>query len=263
LNNLNDITLDAPYAAICGYTDEDIDSVFAPALPGLDREEIRLWYNGYRWGGQAVDSVYNPFDVLLLLQEREFGPYWFESATPGFLVELLTERGVFTPQLGQWETEYELLSQFDVDAISPDALLFQSGYLTLKQVEEPMVGYRQYTLGLPNREVEASLNQALLPSLGLQGAPQKRRTLFTALRQHDLAGLEAHLKALYAGLPYDWYRNNPIAQYEGHYASLFYSHFAALGVGVTVEDASNKGKVDMSVDFGGHHYLFEFKLNSY
>jgi len=80
------------------------------------------------------------------------------------------------------------------------------------------------------------------------------------LQRHDLKALEEHLKALFAGLPHDWYRNNPIAQYEGHYASVFYSHFAALGVHVTVEDASNYGKVDMAVQFAGHVYLFEFKV---
>ncbi|MGO1871904.1 MAG: PD-(D/E)XK nuclease domain-containing protein, partial [Halomonas sp.] len=87
-----------------------------------------------------------------------------------------------------------------------------------------------------------------------------RLTLFRLLQAHDLTSLETHLKALYTGLPHDWYRNNPIAQYEGHYASVFYSHFAALGVDVTVEDASHHGKVDMSVDFNGHIYLFEFKV---
>ncbi|XGA81161.1 AAA family ATPase [Halomonas sp. CH40] len=97
LNNLRDITLSPDYAAICGYTDEDIDNVFTPELPGLDREEIRRWYNGYRWGNKEIDAVYNPFDVLLLMEECEFGPYWFESATPTFLVNLLKERGVFTP----------------------------------------------------------------------------------------------------------------------------------------------------------------------
>jgi len=79
LNNLNDITVDAEYATICGYTDEDIDTVFAPELPGLDREQIRQWYNGYNWLGE---SVYNPFDVLLLFAKREFRPYWFETGTP-------------------------------------------------------------------------------------------------------------------------------------------------------------------------------------
>ncbi|GEN29135.1 ATPase AAA [Halovibrio variabilis] len=260
LNNLNDITLDAPFSTICGYTDEDIDTVFAPELSGLDRQEIKHWYNGYRWGGRETTSVYNPFDVLLLFQKREFAPYWFESATPTFLVDILKQRGVFTPSLDHWETEYELLSQFDVDQISTEGLLFQTGYLTIQQVEEPLRGYRQYTLGFPNREVETSLNHALLPSLGVENAPRERRTLFRHLSQHDLAGLEVHLKALYAGLPHDWYRNNPIARYEGHYASVFYSHFAALGLDVTVEDASHHGKVDMSVDFGGQLYLFEFKV---
>ncbi|AHK78603.1 hypothetical protein M911_04720, partial [Ectothiorhodospira haloalkaliphila] len=260
LNNLRDITLLPDYTTLCGYTDEDLDTVFAPELPGLDRDAIRQWYNGYRWGGQEVTSVYNPFDVLLLLQNRQFGPYWFESATPTFLVDMLRQRGIYTPSLDHWETEYELLSQFDVDNISTDALLFQAGYLTIKTLEEPMLGYRQYTLGFPNQEVETSLNLALLPSLGLENAPRERRTLFTHLRNHDLAGLESHLKALYAGLPHDWYRNNPIAQYEGHYASVFYSHFAALGGQITVEDSSHHGKVDMAVDFAGHIYLFEFKV---
>ncbi|CAM3952478.1 ATP-binding protein [Vreelandella rituensis] len=260
LNNLNDITLDAPFAAICGYTDHDIDTVFAPELPGLDREDIRRWYNGYRWGGQDVEAVYNPFDVLLLLQKRKFSPYWFESATPTFLVDLLKQRGVFTPALSQLQTEAELLGRFDVDHIATEALLFQTGYLTVHAVEEPMTGYWLYTLGYPNHEVETSLNQALLPALGVHEPPKERLTLFRTLQRHDLGALETHLKALYAGLPHDWYRNNPIARYEGHYASVFYSHFAALGVNVTVEDASHHGKVDMSVDFGGHIYLFEFKV---
>ncbi|HAA45281.1 MAG TPA: hypothetical protein DCE28_07305 [Halomonas sp.] len=262
LNNLNDITLDAPYAAICGYTDYDIDTVFAPELPGLDREEIRRWYNGYRWGGQEVPSVYNPFDVLLLLQKRVFNPYWFESATPTFLVDLLKKRGVFTPQLDTLQAKAQLLGRFDVDDIATEALLFQTGYITIKDVQEPMTGYRLYSLGFPNREVESSLNEFLLPVLGIRGSEAQtyQLALFNVLLEHDIAGLETHLKALYASLPHDWYRNNPIAQYEGHYASVFYSHFAALGVNVTVEDASHHGKVDMSVDFGGHVYLFEFKV---
>jgi hypothetical protein len=260
LNNLNDITLDSQHTTICGYTDEDLDQVFAAELAGLDRQAVKAWYNGYRWGDHTLTSVYNPFDVLLLLQKREFRPYWFESATPTFLVDVLKQRGVFTPNLEHWETEYELLSQFDVDQISTEALMFQSGYLTIHQVEEPIPGYRQYTLGFPNREVETSLNYALLPSLGVEDGPRQRRTLFSCLNTHDLTALEAHLKALYAGLPHDWYRNNPIAQYEGHYASVFYSHFAALGLDVTVEDAGHHGKVDMTVKFGGHIYLFEFKV---
>lgn len=257
LNNLNDITLDAEYAAICGYTERDVDEVFAPELAGLDRAQIRHWYNGYNWGGAAV---YNPFDLLLLFQKREFRPYWFESATPSFLVKLLAERGLSTPRLADLQTEADLLGRFDVEDITTEALLFQTGYLTIKRIEQPITGYWVYTLGYPNHEVEAGLNQALLTAFGLHDATRHRLTLLRALQTNDFAALEAHFKALYAGLPHDWYRNNPIARYEGHYASIFYSHLAALGLEITVEDASNAGKVDMTVLFNGHIYLFEFKV---
>ncbi|EWH02963.1 ATP-binding protein [Halomonas sp. BC04] len=262
LNNLQDITLTPRHATICGYTDEDIDTVFAPELPGLDRNDIRQWYNGYRWGGEEVPSVYNPFDVLLLLQDREFRPYWFETATPTFLIEVLKERGVFTPRLDRVQAKAQLLGRFDVDDMTTEGLLFQTGYLTIKKWEEPILGYHLYTLGFPNQEVETSLNELLLPALGIPDSAlqEVQLGLLDVLKAHDLGRLETHLKALYAGLPHDWYRNNPIAQYEGHYASVFYSHFAALGVDVTVEDASNNGKVDMTVDFDGHLYLFEFKV---
>ncbi|MEY2874891.1 MAG: hypothetical protein RLZZ373_2262, partial [Pseudomonadota bacterium] len=128
LNQLVDITLDPRWSALCGYTDEDIDTVFAPELPGLDRDEIRRWYNGYNWRGTRV---YNPFDVLRLFDRREFLPYWFETGTPTFLVKLITERQMHTPDLGQIVATESLLSTFDVDTILPEALLFQAGYLTI------------------------------------------------------------------------------------------------------------------------------------
>ena len=161
LNNLRDITVSTEYSALCGYTDQDVDTVFAPELPGLDRDEIRRWYNGYNWTGT---SVYNPFDLLLLFQEREFRPYWFETGTPTFLVEVLTQRGTFTPELGQWLTMDSLLSTFDVDEMSSEALLFQSGYLTIGS-QFKMGARTEYTLKYPNLEVESSLNSALLQRL--------------------------------------------------------------------------------------------------
>ena len=82
LNNLIDITLDRRYSAICGYTEADLDTVFAPELAGLDRNRIRDWYNGYNWLGE--ERVYNPFDILLLFDERTFAAHWFETGTPAF-----------------------------------------------------------------------------------------------------------------------------------------------------------------------------------
>jgi hypothetical protein len=259
LNNLRDITLSTEYSAICGYTDEDIDRVFAPELPGLNRDDIRRWYNGYNWSGQ---SVYNPFDVLLLLEEREFKPYWFETATPTFLIDLLRQREFFTPDLNNLQTSAALLSQFDVDIISTEALLFQSGYLTIKSVEEYSVGKWLYRLTYPNQEVQSSLNDALLPALGVnaQATVMSSVKILKALKINDFETVQVQLKSLYASIPHDWYRNNKIANYEGHYASIFYSHFAALGLHVAVEDSNKNGKVDMMIEFNNTVFIFEFKV---
>ena len=129
LNNLRDITLAPEFSNICGYTDAELDAVFAPELEGLDRDEIRRWYNGYNWLGP--ERLYNPFCVLLLLAERRFGNYWFETGTPTFLVETLTRRGLPTPDLDGMTGSEALLSTFDVDRIATEALLFQTGYLTI------------------------------------------------------------------------------------------------------------------------------------
>ena len=257
LNNLKDITLDARYSALCGYTDEDVDTVFAPELPGLDREEIRRWYNGYNWLGT---SVYNPFDLLLLFDFREFKPYWFETGTPTFLVKLLAERHVFTPTLGQTVAEDTLLSTFDVDIIPPEALMFQAGYLTVDSVWK-IPGRQEFTLKYPNKEVQASLNDSLLKHWvgGLSIPGRQISQLYRVLLANDLPALKPLFHAFFATIPHDWYRNSPIAQYEGYYASIFYSHFAALGLDIRLEDATNQGRIDMTVLFNGHVYIFEFK----
>jgi hypothetical protein len=242
----------------CGYTDEDVDTVFAPELPGLDRAQIRTWYNGYNWTGT---SVYNPFDLLLLFQEREFHPYWFQTGTPTFLIDVLTQRGMFTPQLQAYVTQENLLGNFDVEQISTEALLFQSGYLTIGS-QFKMGARTEYTLKDPNLEVESSLNGALLQSLtdSLSLPERQSGKLYRLLQANDFDGLRALFTAFFASIPNDWYRSNKIANYEGYYASVFYSHFAALGLEIRCEDITNKGRIDMTVLFNGRVYLFEFKV---
>ena len=115
LNNLLDITLDPRYAAICGYTDEDLNTVFAPELPGLPRDDIRRWYNGYSWLGKEEEKVYNPFDILLLFDSRLFRAHWFETGSPKFLIDTLRRRGVSSVDLDGMTTSEALLSAFDVD----------------------------------------------------------------------------------------------------------------------------------------------------
>ncbi|WP_185971245.1 AAA family ATPase, partial [Tepidimonas ignava] len=172
LNNLNDITLDDRYGTLCGYTEEDLDTVFAPEFEAaaaegqpLDRAEVRRWYNGYAWGPTAV---YNPFDVLLLLDKRQYRAHWFETGTPTFLVQWLQRKGFFTPRLEQLWASEALLSAFDVDGIEPEAMLWQTGYLTIGQVLRD-ADYTAYELRLPNHEVRTALNSALMAAWHPEG----------------------------------------------------------------------------------------------
>ncbi len=259
LNNLRDLTLSPRYSALCGYTDADLDAVFAPELPGLDRQEIRHWYNGYNWLGE--EKVYNPFDILLLFAERRFGAYWFETGTPTFLIETLVARRVGSLALDGMLGSDALLSAFDVDHIATEALLFQTGYLTIQSTED-LGGERYYLLGYPNREVRQSLNRSLLNRLAdnpSHGTAFGAR-LYKLLRVNDFAGLETLFKAFFAGIPYQWHTKNDLADYEGYYASVFYSCFAALGLDITVEDSSSHGRLDMAVVCNDEVYLFEFKV---
>ncbi|SDX50433.1 PD-(D/E)XK nuclease superfamily protein, partial [Thiocapsa roseopersicina] len=258
LNNLNDVTVDTTYSAICGYTEQDVETVFAPELEGVDRDRMRDWYNGYNWTGEAV---YNPFDLLLLFQKREFRSWWFETGTPTFLVDLLTARGYFTPDLAGVRASEALLSTFDVDSMSPEALLWQSGYLTFTGSRR--IGARlEYSLGYPNLEVESALNDALLK--GLMGDPMQAERavsrLYDVLVSGDFEALRAHIEALFAAIPHQWHDGHPIARYEGFYASVFYSHLAALGLDLTPEDSGNQGRIDLTLKFNGRIWLFEFKV---
>ncbi len=259
LNNLTDITLDPDYSAICGYAETDLDTVFAPELPGLDREEIRDWYNGYSWRGQ--EKVYNPFDILLLFRRHSFEAYWFETGTPTFLIETLFNRRVSSLKLDEMIGSSDLLSTFDVDEIATEALLFQTGYLTITG-EENLGGKSFYRLGYPNREVRQSLNESLLDYLVKDSTLLMANSvqLYRLLEANDFASLETLFHAFYASIPYEWYTNNDIANFEGYYASVFYSYFAALGLDITVEDSSSHGRVDMAVYFNDNIYLFEFKV---
>ena len=259
LNNLTDITLEPEYSAICGYTDRDLDTVFAPELAGLDRQAVRDRYNGYSWLG--AERVYNPYDILLLFRRRKFDAYWFETATPTFLVDTLFERRVSSLALDGMVAGDDLLSAFDVDDMATEALLFQTGYLTIKG-EEDLGGEPVYRLGYPNREVRQSLNRRLLWRLvgDSSRGTENRVRLYRLLEAHDVEGLRALFHAFFAGIPHEWYTNNDIARYEGYYESVFYSYFAALRLDVTVEDSSSHGRVDMAVRCAGHVYLFEFKV---
>ena len=205
--------------------------------------------------------MYNPFDLLLLFDSREFKAHWFETGSPAFLVDTLFERQVSSVSLADMVSTEDLLLTFDVDDVEIDALLFQTGYLTITDQEE-LEGELLYRLGYPNREVRQSLNRVLLRRLApdARGQTANRIHLSRLLKAADCAGLREMFHAFFAGIPYQWYVNNDVANYEGYYASVFYSYFAALGYEITVEDSSGSGRLDMAVRAGGQVYLFEFKV---
>ena len=265
LNNLRDITLDPRFATICGYTQEELETVFAPELDApeprpLDREKIRKWYDGYRWLGEPV---YNPYDMLLLLDTRKFRTHWFSTGTPRFLIDVLERRGVTSFDLDRIESDESLLSAFDVDRIGTEALLWQTGYLTIIDAEEDEDGEEVYRLGYPNLEVRRSLNRHLFGRMtGRRDDPGTPfwRGVLRALRSGDEAAVESELRALFAGIPYEWHARTDIARYEGYYASVFYAFLHGTGLDVRAEESTAAGRSDIAVVLDESAWIFELKI---
>jgi len=261
LNNLQDITLNPNYGTICGYTHNDIKTTFKEYLKGVDLELLRTWYNGYNY---FSDKVYNPFDILLFISNgaNDFRNYWWSTGNPSFLVELLKKRDYFIPNIEHFEATDALLDSFDVDNIDLIALLWQTGYLTIKEKKVDRRGLIKYILAIPNKEIQFSFNDLLIDYLTKQkGSKLKYQdNLFGILFDADLESFEKVLKSLFASIPYNNFTNNNIQNYEGYYASVIYAYLASLGVEIITEDATNKSRIDLTLKFSDKVYIFEFKV---
>ena len=261
LNNLEDITFHRKYADICGYTQNDIETTFKDYLHDVDFTELKSWYNGYNFLGNEAQKVYNPFDILLFIDKgKVYKNYWFETGTPSFLIKLLQKNQYYFPNLEAAFVKDDSLSSFDVENLSLITLLFQAGYLTIK--EEVKVGTQiGYILSYPNLEVKASINDQLAAigtKLEIKDANISR--LAKCLLQTDLDELPDIFRSYFASIPNDWYRNNNIQDYEGFYASIVYSYFCALGYDVIAEDATNTARIDLTVELPDKILILEFKL---
>ena len=260
LNNLEDITLDPEFGTICGYTHQEFETVFQEHLMGLNIDEIQHWYNGYNF---LSEPVYNPFDVLLYLKKREFMPYWFETGTPSFLIRLLAEKKLFIPDLENLIAGDELLGSFDIDFIEPESLLFQTGYLTIKEKESLFDHEFIYHLCFPNHEVKKSLTGSILHLFinDVRFLKRNQTNLFAILKSGRLDELKNQFHAFFSSIPYEWYTKNDLAGYEGYYCSIVYCYFTALGLDVRAEESTNHGQLDMAVTFNETVFIFEFKVN--
>jgi hypothetical protein len=267
LNNLRDITLSENYSTICGYTQLELEHYFSAYFDNLSvklnmpyqvlLDEIRTWYNGYSWDGKT--TVYNPFSTLLLLAENQFDNYWFRTGTPTFLIELLKKNNQIRPLLEPVICDSSLFDSFDIVQINELSLLFQTGYLTIKQ-KEFISGRPQYTLGVPNSEVNESFLKYLLSaysSYPIEREYELKNRMHRQLLSHDAAGFEQSVREMLAYIPYPLHIGK-----EAYYHSLFLLWLKLLGFEIQGEIITNLGRIDAVLKFPGHTVIAEIKYQT-
>ena len=258
-NHLLNISLDPKFAAICGFTDQDLDTVFAPELEGLDRDEIRRWYHGYHWLGE--EKLYNPWDILLLFSDREFKDHWFDTGAPDMLYHQIMEEKRNPMELEHLRAHEGLLSRFDIKDIDLRALMFQAGYLTIGG-EEKLGVDTLFALDFPNLEVRESFFLGLLAHAGQDRMDVilSGEALLDLLAAEDFEGFSEQLKIWLAGIPHQWYDTGGVDWFGVHYANMLYLCFCTVRANLQREDLSRHGRADMVVFRGGKVFVLEFKM---
>jgi hypothetical protein len=261
LNNLNDITISKKYSTIAGYTHSDLEKSFRGHFDGVNMDEVKSWYNGYNYFGEPV---YNPFDILLFLENGcEFSNYWWETGNPSFLIETLKKNPRHIPELENIEIPEEVLNAFDVERIDIAALLWQTGYLTFDSLRH-ISGRKLYKLKTPNIEVQNSLNSLFLDYLTIKN-PKNLKSQITAaeaILSADFNAMELSFRKLFSSIAHQNYINNPVAEYEGYYASVMFTFLSSLGFHAVAEDATNLGRIDLALKADNGVFLFEFKVDA-
>lgn len=267
MNNLTDITMTPRFATLLGLTEEEVVrdlqgqiAAFA-AETGLTEgemlEKMRYWYNGFCFAADSP-NVYNPFSTLQLFYNRRFANYWFESGTPTFLIKLIKERQIDIASFSALEVPDDAFSTYEIESLDLIPLLFQTGYLTIKDSRQDPFG-TIFTLSYPNREVENAFLSHLLSAYDeteLAFSQSHLRRLYYALEKGDLPEFFAVLELFFANIDYDLQVNQ-----EKYYQTIFYLIFLLLGVHVTAEVKTNRGRIDAVIEVGDRVFLFEFKLD--
>jgi len=263
LNNLNDITTNQKYGKIVGLTKEEIDENFKEYLDiaaeklALSRaeldEKMRFWYNGYSWN--FSDFVYNPFSVLKFFDSCQFENFWFATGTPTFLVNFIRDKGLNANEIENRKVNSIFFDKFDIEKIDILSLMFQTGYLTIKDRDED--GF--FTLDYPNEEVRTSFSSHLLESYSgrdLSDIGTTTKTLLTALRKNDVETFTDALNSLFASIPHQIF----LEKFEAYYHSIVYLALKLLGVYIECEVSTSKGRIDAVIKTKTHIFVIEFKL---
>lgn len=265
LNNIKNISLDEPYAAVCGITEEEMREQMPAYIERMAATlrmtgdevlaKLKEQYDGYHFTWPSPD-VYNPFSLMNAFSDGKMGDYWFNSATPTYLIEMLRKYEVAPSQIGGIEA---LASEFDAPTermtnIVP--LLYQSGYITIKAYDE---AFDCYTLDIPNKEVRIGLMKSLIPQYV---TPDTLATTSVVVRlarllaRDDMDGCLRLLQEFLQTVPYC-----ENTDYEGHYQQLLYVVFSLLGMYADVEVRTPRGRVDMVMRTARTLYVVELKLN--
>lgn len=263
LNNLKNLSLHRDAAVLLGITSEEVEHYFMPSLREIAAEkemdaealyrEVQRWYNGYSWDGKQ--KLYNPFSLLSFLDSGAFHNFWFETGTPTFLVREMKKRRYFNVQ--EIRVSQSKLSAFDYTRLDPITVLFQTGYLTIKEyVPEDYL----FTLDYPNLEVQSSLEQNLLRDYleyPTEDPLAQVAGIRNALRSGDVGEAVSVINTVFSSIPYDlWQKEN-----EHFYHALVHLSFSLLGIYIQSEVHTAKGRCDALVHTEKYIYAFEFKLD--
>ncbi len=262
LNNLKDITMHEDYADMLGYTEEEMQAYFQPYISifsqkrGISESEIseklRLHFNGYRFSEKDI-KVYNPFSILKSIDEKAFKNYWFETGTPTFLINLLKEANWYLPKIENMKSSESVFSTYELDNLKPEAILFQTGYITIKDVDE-----RLYTFAYPNQEVKTSLLEHLFYSYA-EGIKDGSQFLLLArylqLEKYDT--FFETVMSIFASIPYVLETKRD----EAYFHTLFYLMICASGVNARSEVLTCTGRIDLLIEFSDKLFIIEFKCN--
>ena len=265
LNNLIDISMDEGYDTLCGITEEEMHRYFEESIQKLAERykisyeetcaRLKKRYDGYHFVEYGT-GVYNPFSLLSTFRASKFGSYWFETGTPTFLVQLLQRENFYLPDLTQQQVSADMLNCIDAMDRNPIPVIYQSGYLTIKDYDEE---FKVYTLGFPNEEVEEGFANYLLPyyaHTGSEGAPMYVRNFVLALRNGKPEEFMKRMQVLFADTDY-----KIVGNAELYFQNAFYIVTKLLGFYTEVERTISDGRIDMIVKTKDYIYIFEFKYD--
>jgi hypothetical protein len=256
LNHLVDLTLNPNCAALCGYTQAELEHSFAPYLekmPADTLEQLKYWYNGYSWDGKTF--LYNPFSILNFFFSGRYENYWFQTGTPSFLVRLLSKR--FEYHLEEKEVSDLILENFVLehqDKLDIDSLLLQTGYLTIKQVKP----HQKWVLNYPNQEVKQAFGQFLLAEFTeTRVSIPYGGDILEALDNNNVKKVIDILNKLIQAIPDQNYIHNE----EKFFHAVFHLIFTMIGTDVRYEFHTPIGRADTVVITQERIFIFEFKVN--